>query len=84
MNNDALASACLFDGEMRVPGCPAAGRPGSIHGVGKQYGFVVGQVIAQVLVKRDACFPLVFIKFERNEFWLVIFEAKPVQQRDQA
>ena len=72
VNIDPLAPARLFDRELLLSWCPAAGRPrrmGRMHRVREQHGFVVGQGIQEIIVALDECLLLLFVEFARDD-WL--------------
>ena len=85
MNIDPLAPARLFDSELLLFWCPAAGRPrrmGRMHGVRKQHSFVVGQGIQETVVVLDESLLLLFVEFARDDVRLVILQPQTMQKRN--
>ena len=87
VNIDPLAPARLFDRELLLSWCPAAGRPrrmGRMHRVREQHGFVVGQGIQEIIVALDECLLLLFVEFARDDVRLVILQPQTMQKRNQS
>ena len=86
MNVEALASAGLLDRQIFLGRRPASDRPRGVrrmHGVHEQRRLVRAKRIQEVVVGRDERLLLLGVELAPDDFRLVIFEAKPMQQGDQ-
>ncbi len=75
VNVDALTPARLFDRELLLARCKAAGARGlDATRVREQHGFVVNPGIQELIVALNERLPLRFVELARDHVWLVVFE----------
>jgi hypothetical protein len=87
VNVDALTPARLLDRELLLARRPAANGPRGVSwmgGVREQHGLIAGQGIQQLIVALDERLLLRFVELARDDFRIVIFEPKTMQERDQS
>ena len=76
MNVQSLSPAGLFKRNLCVLWCPTARRSRLVrwmHGIGKQHGFIIAEIIEQIFIGRDKSLLPRGIKLARDHFGLAIF-----------
>jgi hypothetical protein len=54
-----------------------------MHSIGKQYGFIIAEIVEQIVISLDKNLLLCGIKLARDQLGLAIFQIHPCQELDQ-
>jgi hypothetical protein len=87
VNVDTLPPAGLLNRQIFFLGRPAANGPRRVrwmYSIQKQHRLVRAKRVQQLLVTGDERLLLFSIELAANDFWLVLFKSKPMQQGDQS
>src|SRR6202035_1062524 len=87
MNVQALPPAGLFNHNFLVFWRPTARRPHLVrrmYRIGENYGFIIAEVIEQILISFDKGFLFFGVELARYYLRLAIFNAYPVQKLDES